>query len=61
MQIFKLQYLKALPKDFYSTCQQPEVAVNLQKICKNNYLASTFNDKRNRLSTILNKPLANFL
>ena len=60
-QFLSRQDFKPSPKDLYSTCQQS--AANVQKICKNNnyYLASTFNDKRNRLSTIVNKPLANFL
>ena len=59
MPIFKPQDFMASPKDIYSTCQQP--ASNMQKMYKNNYLPTTFNDKRNRLTTIVNKPLANFL
>lgn len=59
MPTFKPQDFIASPKDIYSTCQQP--AANVQKMCKNNYLSSTFNDKWNCLSTIVNKPLANFL
>ena len=58
MPIFKQDFI-ASPKDIYSTCQQP--AANMQKMYKNNYLPTTFNDKRNRLTTIVNKPLANFL